>query len=184
MECREIHFTSLIFALTGCGRHCATLHDVGLSKVPRVFEGASDPVHLSGMYRKLTQRSRRSREFPEFYRFPPIFARRGLWASLRPFCWRPLPRRYFAGLRSGVVFWIEEWSIEFVFTVSIVEKHVLWSALRHIFAGLKRTRDQKLSSGLKSGHFEFVFTVTSSRNMSCGVRCSTSSRVLAQFVLL
>ena len=44
--------------------------------------------------------------------------------------------------RSGVVFWIEEWSIEFVFTVS------------------------------------------SSRNMCCGVRCSTSSRVLAQLDLL
>ena len=29
---------------------------------------------------------------------------------------------------------------------------MLWSALRHIFAGLKRTRDQKLSSELKSGH--------------------------------
>ena len=44
--------------------------------------------------------------------------------------------------RSGVVFWIEVWSIEFVFTVS------------------------------------------SSRNMCCGVRCSTSSRVLAQLDLL
>ena len=34
------------------------------------------------------------------------------------------------------------------FQANIVEEHVLLSALQHIFAGLKRTRDQKLSSGL------------------------------------
>ena len=41
------------------------------------LEGSSDPVHLSGMYRKMTRRSRRSREFAGFYRFPPIFALAG-----------------------------------------------------------------------------------------------------------
>ena len=33
------------------------------------------------------------------------------------------------------------------FQANIVEEYVLLSALQHIFAGLKRTRDQKLSSG-------------------------------------
>ena len=61
----------LIFALTGCGRHCATLHDVGCPKC------TTSVVHLSGVYRKLTRRSRRSREFAGFYRFPPIFALAG-----------------------------------------------------------------------------------------------------------
>ena len=37
------------------------------------------------------------------------------------------------------------------FQANIVEEYVLLSALQHIFAGLKRTRDQKLSSGLMSG---------------------------------
>ena len=50
--------------------------------------------------------------------------------------------------RSEVVFWIDELSIEFGCLCFIVEEHVLLSALQHIFAGLKRTRDQKLSSGL------------------------------------
>ena len=38
------------------------------------------------------------------------------------------------------------------FQANIVEKYVLLCALLHIFVGLKRTRDQKLSSGLMSGH--------------------------------
>ena len=58
--------------------------------------------------------------------------------------------------RSGVVFWIDELSIEFGCYCFIVEEHVLLSALQHIFAGLKRTRDQKLSSGLKSGQLNLV----------------------------
>ena len=37
------------------------------------------------------------------------------------------------------------------FQTNIVDEHVLLNALLHIFAGLKRTRDQKLSSGLMSG---------------------------------
>ena len=37
------------------------------------------------------------------------------------------------------------------FQANIVEELVLLNALQHIFAGSKRTRDQKLSSGLKSG---------------------------------
>ena len=37
------------------------------------------------------------------------------------------------------------------FQANIVEEYVLLSALQHIFAGLKWTRDQKLSSGLMSG---------------------------------
>ena len=54
------------------------------------------------------------------------------------------------------------------FQANIVEEYVLLSALQHIFAGrLKRTRDQKLSSGLKSGSIEFGFTVSSSRSMCC-----------------
>ena len=36
------------------------------------------------------------------------------------------------------------------FQANIVKKYVLLSALQHVFAGLKRTRDQKLSSGLMS----------------------------------
>ena len=42
------------------------------------LEGASDPVHLSDVYRKLTRRSRRSREFAAtswgFIVFPSFFA--------------------------------------------------------------------------------------------------------------
>ena len=69
--------------------------------------------------------------------------------------------------RSEVVFWIEEWSIEFGRYCFIVEEHVLLSALQHIFVGLKRTPDQKLSSGLKSGQLSLAVTVSSSRNMFC-----------------
>ena len=39
---------------------------------------------------------------------------------------------------------------------NIVEEYVLLSALQHIFAGLKRTRDQKLSSGLMSGQLNLA----------------------------
>ena len=58
------------------------------------------------------------------------------------------------------------------FQTNIVEEHVLWSALQHIFADSKRTRDQKLSSGLKSGQLNFIV-----EELCCGVRSSTSSRV-------
>ena len=40
------------------------------------------------------------------------------------------------------------------FQANIVEECVLLSALLHIFAGLKKTWDQKLSSGLMSGSIE------------------------------
>ena len=41
---------------------------------------------------------------------------------------------------------------------NIVEEYVLLSTLLHIFTGLKRTRDQKLSSGLMSGHLSLAIT--------------------------
>ena len=51
------------------------------------LEGASDTVHLSGVYRKLTRRSMRSREFAAtswwFRRFSFFFRPHELWASLR-----------------------------------------------------------------------------------------------------
>ena len=43
------------------------------------------------------------------------------------------------------------------FQANIVEEYVLLSALLHIFAGLKRTRDQKLSSGLMSGQLSLGY---------------------------
>ena len=46
---------------------------------------------------------------------------------------------------------------------------MLWSALRHFFAGLKRTRDQKLSSGLKSGHLNLSSLFH--RRGTCPVEC-------------
>ena len=42
------------------------------------------------------------------------------------------------------------------FQANIVEECVLLSALLHIFAGLKRTWDQKLSSGLMSGQLSLA----------------------------
>ena len=75
------------------------------------------------------------------------------------------------------------------FQANIVQEYVLLSALQHIFAGLKSTRDQKLSSGLMSCQLifaglkgtrdqklssglmscqlSFAVTVSSSRNMFC-----------------
>ena len=44
------------------------------------------------------------------------------------------------------------------FQTNIVEEYVLWSALLHIFASLKGTQDQKLSSGLKSGQLSLATT--------------------------
>ena len=44
------------------------------------------------------------------------------------------------------------------FQANIVEEYVLLSALQHIFASLKRTRDQKLSSGLMSGQLSSAIT--------------------------
>ena len=41
---------------------------------------------------------------------------------------------------------------------NIVEEYVLLSVLQHIFVGLKRTRDQKLSSGLMSGQLSLAIT--------------------------
>ena len=51
----------------------------------------------------------------------------------------------------------------------IVEEHVLLSALQHIFAGSKRTRDQKLSFGLKSGQVNL--SSLSQRRGTCAVEC-------------
>ena len=42
------------------------------------------------------------------------------------------------------------------FQANIVEQYVLLSASLHTFAGLKRTRDQKLSSGLMSGQLNLA----------------------------
>ena len=44
------------------------------------------------------------------------------------------------------------------FQANIVEEYVLLSALLHIFASLKGTQDQKLSSGLKSGQLSLATT--------------------------
>ena len=44
------------------------------------------------------------------------------------------------------------------FQANIVEEYMLLSALLHIFAGLKRTQDQKLSSGLMSGQLSLAIT--------------------------
>ena len=41
---------------------------------------------------------------------------------------------------------------------NIVEEYVLWSAFLHTFLGLKRTWDQKLSSGLTSGQLNVAIT--------------------------
>ena len=41
---------------------------------------------------------------------------------------------------------------------NIVEEYVLLSALLHIFAGLKRNRDQKLSTELMSGQWSLAIT--------------------------
>ena len=46
---------------------------------------------------------------------------------------------------------------------------MLLSALQHIFAGLKRTRDQKLSSGLKSGQLNLSSLFQ--RRGTCAVEC-------------
>ena len=46
---------------------------------------------------------------------------------------------------------------------------MLLSALQHIFAGLKRTRDQKLSSGLKSGQLNLASLFH--RRGACAVEC-------------
>ena len=44
------------------------------------------------------------------------------------------------------------------FQANVVEEYVPLSALQHIFAGLKRTRDQKLSSASMSGHLSSAIT--------------------------
>ena len=46
----------------------------------------------------------------------------------------------------------------FGFQANIVEEYVLLGALLHIFVGLKRTWDQKLSSGLMSGQLDLAIT--------------------------
>ena len=85
----------------------------------------------------------------------------------------------FAGLRSGVVFWIEEWSIEFhrrgTCAVECVPAHL---------RGFEEDSRSEVVFWIEEWSIEFLFTVSSSRNMCCGVRCSTSSRVLAQLDLL
>ena len=53
------------------------------------------------------------------------------------------------------------------FQANIVEEYVLLIPLQHIFAGLKRTQVQKLSSGLMSCQLSFAVTVSSSKNMCC-----------------
>ena len=55
------------------------------------------------------------------------------------------------------------------FQANIVEEYMLWSSLQHIFAGLKRTRDQKLSSGLKSGPLSLSSLFH--RRGTCAVEC-------------
>ena len=51
------------------------------------------------------------------------------------------------------------------FQANIVKEYVLLSALQHIFAGLKRTRDQKLSCGLMSGQLSLA-SLTTTRSMA------------------
>ena len=55
------------------------------------------------------------------------------------------------------------------FQANIVEEFVPLSASQHIFAGLKRTRDQKLSSGLKSGQLNLSSLFQ--RRGTCAVEC-------------
>ena len=55
------------------------------------------------------------------------------------------------------------------FQASIVEELVLLNALQHIFAGSKRTRDQRLSSGLKSGQLNLSSLFQ--RRATCAVEC-------------
>ena len=43
-------------------------------------------------------------------------------------------------------------------TGTVIKEYVLLSALQHIFASLKRTRDQKLSSGLMSSQLSSAIT--------------------------
>ena len=46
------------------------------------------------------------------------------------------------------------------FQANVVEEYGLLTAFQHIFAGLKRTRDQRLASGLKSGQWNLSVTVS------------------------
>ena len=55
-------------------------------------------------------------------------------------------------------FYVSLYCTGFGFQANIVEEYGLLSALQHIFAGLKRTRDQKLSSGLMSGQLNLAIT--------------------------
>ena len=71
--------------------------------------------------------------------------------------------------RPEVVFWIDELSMEFGCHWFIVEEHVLFSVLQHIFAGSKRTRDQKMSSGLKSGQLNLSSLFQ--RRGTCAAEC-------------
>ena len=58
------------------------------------------------------------------------------------------------------------------FQANIVKEQVLLSASLHIFAGLKRTRDQKLSSGLKSGQLNLASLLH--RRGTSAVECVTA----------
>ena len=51
------------------------------------------------------------------------------------------------------------------FQANFVEEYMLLSVLQHIFAGLKRTRDQKLSSGFMSGQLSLA-SLTTTRSMA------------------
>merc|ERR1712136_340768 len=55
-------------------------------------------------------------------------------------------------------FYVRLYWTGFGFQANIVEEYVLLSALLHIFVGLKRTWDQKLSSGLMSGQLNLAIT--------------------------
>ena len=50
---------------------------------------------------------------------------------------------FFKGFNGYGYFYVRLYCTSLGFQASIVEEYVLLSALQHIFAGLKRTRDQK-----------------------------------------
>ena len=55
-------------------------------------------------------------------------------------------------------FYVRLYWTGFGFQANIVEEYVLLSASLHIFVGLKRTWDQKLSSGVWSGQLNLAIT--------------------------
>ena len=61
-------------------------------------------------------------------------------------------------------FYVRLYCARLGFQANIVEEYVLLSALQHISAGLKRTRDQKLSSGLMSDQLGLASLVDVARD--------------------